>query len=91
LEGGLRVPMIVRWHGHVPAGTAKNGIMSRLDGLPTFVAAARGPNIAAELRQGKHLNDSTFKVHLDGYDQTNLLTGKGLSDRHELFYYAEGA
>jgi len=83
--------MIVRWPGYVPAGKVENGIMSGLDWFPTFVAAAGDPNIAAELRQGKHLSDSTFKVHLDEYDQTNLLTGKGLSDRHELFYFAEGA
>jgi arylsulfatase A-like enzyme len=79
LEGGLRVPTIVRWPGYVPAGKVENGIMSGLDWFQTLVAAAGDPNIAAELRQGKHLSDSTFKVHLDGYDQTNLLTGKGLS------------
>jgi arylsulfatase len=65
--------------------------MSGLDWFPTFVAAAGDPNIAAELRQGKHLSDSTFKVPLEGYDQTNLLTGKGVSDRRELFYFAEDA
>ena len=31
LDGGMRVPMIVRWPGHVPAGKVENGIMSGLD------------------------------------------------------------
>ncbi len=29
-------------------------------------------------------------MHLDGYDQTDLLMGKGPSKRHELFYFTEG-
>ena len=28
-------------------------------------------------------------MHLDGYDQTDLLTGKGPSKRHEIWYFAE--
>ncbi len=40
--------------------------------------------------KGKQLGDRTYKVHLDGYDQTNVLTGKGPSNRHEIFYFAEG-
>jgi len=63
--------------------------MSRLDWLPTFVAAACGPNIAAELRQGKHLNDSTFKVHLDGYDLTPALKGEGEWPRKEFIYWTD--
>jgi arylsulfatase A-like enzyme len=48
LEGGFRVPCIVRWPGHVPAGRVENGLMSGLDWFPTFVAAAGNPNIAEE-------------------------------------------
>ncbi len=90
LEGGMRVPMIVRWPGHVPAGKVENGIMSGLDFFPTFVAAAGDPNIAEELKKGKPLGDTTYKVHLDGYNQLNMLTGQGPSNRHEIFYFAEG-
>jgi arylsulfatase len=89
LEGGVRVPMIVRWPGQIPAGKVENGIMSGLDWFPTLVAAAGNPNIATELRQGKQVGDRTYKVHLDGYDQTQMLTGKGSSNRHEIFYFAE--
>ena len=41
MEGGMRVPMIVRWPGHIPAGKVENGIMSGLDFFPTLVAARR--------------------------------------------------
>jgi arylsulfatase len=89
LEGGFRAPMIVRWPGKVPAGKVENGIISGLDWFPTLVAAAGNPNIAQELKQGKQLGDRTYKVHLDGYDQTDMITGKGPSKRHEIFYFAE--
>ncbi|HEY8030862.1 MAG TPA: arylsulfatase [Methylocella sp.] len=90
LDGGMRVPMIVRWPDRVPSGKVENGIMSGLDWFPTFTSLAGDPNIVSELKQGKKLGDSNYKVHLDGYDQTNLLTGKGPSNRHEIFYFAEG-
>ncbi|MDI1330932.1 MAG: arylsulfatase [Pseudomonas mandelii] len=89
MEGGFRVPAIVRWPGNVPANTVANGIMSGLDWFPTLVAAAGNPNIATELLKGKQLGDRTYKVHLDGYDQTPMITGKGPSNRHEVFYFGE--
>ncbi len=90
LEGGFRSPAIIRWPGKVPAGKVENGIFSGLDWFPTFVAAAGNPNVAKELLAGKQLGDQTYKVHLDGYDQTAVLTGKGPSARHEIFYFTEG-
>jgi arylsulfatase A-like enzyme len=90
LEGGFRAPCIVRWPGKIPAGKVENGIFSGLDWFPTFVAAAGNPNIADELKKGKQLGDRTYKVHLDGYNQMDLITGKGPSNRHEIFYFAEG-
>src|SRR5262245_45517884 len=89
LEGGFRVPAMIRWPGHVPAGKIENGVFSGLDWFPTFVAAAGNPNIVEELKKGKQLGDATYKVHLDGYDQTDLITGKGPSKRHEIFYFTE--
>ena len=79
LEGGFRVPCMIRWPGKVPAGKVENGIMSGLDWFPTFVAAAGNPNIAEELKKGKQLGDRTYKVYLDGYNQMDLITGKGPS------------
>ena len=90
LEGGFRCPAIIRWPGKVPAGKVENGIFSGLDWFPTFVAAAGDPNISAELLKGKQLGDTSYKVHLDGYNQMDLITGKGPSARHEIFYFTEG-
>jgi arylsulfatase A-like enzyme len=89
MEGGFRVPAMVRWPGKVPAGKVENGIFSGLDWFPSFVAAAGNADIVEELKKGKQLGDRTYKVHLDGYNQLDLLTGKGPSKRHEIFYFAE--
>ena len=89
LEGGFRVPAILRWPGHVPADSVQNGIFSGLDWLPTFVAIAGNPNITEELLKGKTIGDRTYKNHLDGYNQTAAITGKGPSVRHEIFYLGE--
>src|SRR5712675_1895029 len=89
MEGGFRVPCMIRWPGKVPAGKVENGIMSGLDWFPTFVAAAGNPNIAEELKKGKQLGDKTYKVYLDGYNQMDLITGKGPSARHSVFYFTE--
>jgi arylsulfatase A-like enzyme len=89
LEGGFRVPAMVRWSGKVPAGKVENGIVSGLDWFPTLVAAAGNANIVDELLTGKKIGDQTFKVHLDGYNQLDLITGKSPSARHEIFYLTE--
>jgi len=89
LEGGFRVPAILRWPGHVPADTVQNGIFSGLDWFPTFVAAAGNLNIVDELLLGKKIGDRTYKNHLDGYNQMAAITGKGPSARHEIFYLGE--
>jgi arylsulfatase A-like enzyme len=89
MEGGFRVPAILRWPGRVPADTVQNGLFSGLDWLPTFVAAAGNPNITDELLKGKEIDGRTYKNHLDGYNQLALITGKGPSERHEIFYLGE--
>ena len=43
MEGGFRVPCIVRWPGHIAPDSVQNGIMSGLDWLPTFVRYRRKP------------------------------------------------
>jgi len=63
--------------------------VSGLDWFPTFVAAAGNPDITAELLKGKPLGDKSYKVHLDGYSQMDLITGKGPSARHEVLYFTE--
>ena len=86
-EGGFRVPAIIRWPGKVKPGSIENGIFSGLDWLPTLAAAAGNPDIGEQLLQGVKLGDRTYKNHLDGYNQLDLLLGKGPSARHELFYF----
>jgi arylsulfatase A-like enzyme len=89
MEGGFRVPAILRWPGKVPADTVQNGLMSGLDWFPTLLAAAGNPDITGQLLTGAKIGDRTYKNHLDGYDQTDLITGKGPSKRHEIFYLGE--
>jgi len=89
LEGGMRVPMLVQWPGHIPAGKVENGLMSGLDWVQTLTAAAGNPNIAEELKEGKIIDGKTYRVHLDGYNQLDMLTGKGQSNRDVIYYFAQ--
>ncbi|MBL9216036.1 MAG: arylsulfatase [Opitutaceae bacterium] len=60
-EGGLRVPMIVRWPGRVPAGAVSGAVWWFPDVFPTLVALGRGQ----------------LPGHpLDGLDISPALTGK---------------
>ncbi len=51
-EGAFRVPAMMRWPGKIKAGTVSNEIVSHLDWLPTFLAAAGEPNIKEKLLKG---------------------------------------
>jgi arylsulfatase len=86
-EGGFRAPCIVRWPGKVKAGVVENGMFSGLDWFPTLLAAAGDADITNKLLKGVKLGDRDYKNHLDGYNQMDLLTGKGPSKRHEYFYF----
>ena len=88
-EGGFRAPAILRWPGKVPAGKVENGVMSGLDWFPTLVAAAGNPNIKDELLKGKTVGGKTYKNHLDSYNQMPMITGKGPSNRNEVYYFTE--
>jgi arylsulfatase len=89
-EGGFRVPCVIRWPGKVKPNQVINGVMSGLDWFPTFVTAAGyKSDITADLRSGKSLNGTQYRVHLDGYDQTKMLTAQGESAREELWYFTE--
>jgi hypothetical protein len=54
-----------------------------------LVEAAGDSRIVNELLKGKVRGDRNFKVHLDGYDQTDMITGKGPSKRREVWYFAQ--
>jgi arylsulfatase len=87
MEGGFRAPAIIRWPGKVKPGTVENGIFSALDWFPTLLAAAGNPDVTAQLLKGVELGGRTYKNHLDGYNQLDLLLGKAPSARHEFFYF----
>src|SRR6478672_9900485 len=61
MEGGFRVPCILRWPGHVPADSVQNGIFSGLDWFPTFLTAAGNPDITNQLLKGVKLGNRTYK------------------------------
>ena len=71
-EGGIRVPCIIRWPGHIPAGSVSNAFVSAMEIFPTLVHAA-----GAELPEG---------VVLDGYDIMPVLTGQQESPRKQMFW-----
>jgi arylsulfatase len=92
MEGGFRCPCILRWPGHVAADSVCNGIFSGLDWLPTFAAAAGNTTITEDLLKGWTYGGQTYRNHLDGYNQLDLITGKtDKSARHEIFYLGESS
>jgi arylsulfatase A-like enzyme len=69
-EGGLRVPLIVRWPGKIPAGRVSDLPLAAWDFLPTAadIALAQSP------------------TNLDGVSVLPLLLGKALPQPHTMFF-----
>jgi len=67
-EGAYRVPMMVKWPGHIKPHQISNEIISMQDWLPTLMAAAGDSNIKSELKKGMNVAGHKYKVHLDGYN-----------------------
>lgn len=88
-DGGLRVPMLVRWPGKIKEGVYSGEFFTAEDWLPTLMAAVGEENVKEELLKGKEVNGKNYKVHIDGYNQMDMLTGTGKSKRHEFFYFGE--
>jgi arylsulfatase len=89
-EGGVRVPMLVKWPGKIRPGSVSNGIQTHEDLYATLAAAAGMPDLAKEMLTGKKIGDMTYKVHLDGYNNLAHWTGQSeKSARREVFYYDE--
>ena len=88
-EGGVRVPFMIRWPG-APAGRVSGEIVDMTDLLPTLAAAAGAPGVVDGLMKGAKFGGRSYKVHLDGVDQTAFFKGKtDKSAREFLFYYDE--
>lgn len=88
-EGGFRVPMLVRWPGKIPAGVSTGELMTMEDWMPTLMSFVGQPDVKEKLLSGTKIGDTNFKVHLDGYDQSDLLLNEGPSKRKEFFYFTE--
>jgi arylsulfatase len=89
-EGAFRVPALVRWPGKIPAGEVKRGMVSGMDWFPTLLAATGDTTIKERLLDGwaPQNGGTSYKVHLDGYNQLPYLTGKeDKSARNEFFYF----
>ena len=89
-EGGVRVPLLIKWPGRIAPGTALNGVQSHEDLFVSLAAAAGMPDLKTELLSGKKIGDMTYKVHLDGFNNVDYWTGKSeKSARRANFYYDE--
>ncbi|RAJ06774.1 arylsulfatase [Chitinophaga skermanii] len=90
-EGAYRVPAFIRWPGHIKPGVT-NQIFSGLDWFPTLLAAAGNNNIKQDLLKGSNVGGKSYKVHLDGYNQLDFITGKtDKSFRKEFIYINDDA
>ncbi|WOB71404.1 arylsulfatase [Achromobacter xylosoxidans] len=88
-EGAFRVPAMVRWPGKIEPGTVKNGIVSGMDWFPTLLAAVGDTDVKDRLLKGwtPSGGQKNYKVHLDGYNQLDYLTGKSDKSARDDFYY----
>jgi arylsulfatase A-like enzyme len=75
-EGGIRVPMIMKWPGKVPAGALFEKTTSSLDMFPTACAAA-----------GIQLPD---EIQLDGKNLIPYVSGEASGSPHESLYWSNG-
>jgi arylsulfatase A-like enzyme len=88
-EGGYRAPMVVRWPGVIRPG---NQLFAALDWLPTFVDIAGGPKgdgLKQQLEAGQY--SGIVKTTLDGFDQTEYLSGRSEKSARDFFFYYSGA
>ena len=91
-EGGYRVPLVIRWPGHIKPGTVKDQMFAALDWLPTFVDIAGGPKgdaLKKQIEAGQY--PGIVKTTLDGFDQRDYLEGKSENSARDYFFYYSGS
>jgi arylsulfatase A-like enzyme len=71
-EGGIRVPALIAWKGHIPAGKTNDEPMHMCDLLPTLLTAARGKV------------DPAWKV--DGQNMLSVWKGEAKAPERTLFW-----
>jgi arylsulfatase A-like enzyme len=83
------VPAMVKWPGHIAPGQISNQMVSGLDWFPTLLAAAGDTDVKTRLLNGWQPSGSstTFKNHLDGYNQLDYITGRTDKSARKDFYY----
>lgn len=82
-EGGVRVPFIVRWPGHIPAGQVLTGMQAHMDVLTTLAAAAGVPDVKEKILAEQN-------QVLDGVNNLDYWEGKtDKSNRNDFLYYYE--
>jgi arylsulfatase len=86
-EGGWRVPCVMRWPGVIKPGQVINDICSLQDFIPTFAAAAGEPDLVEKVKKGYKIGNTTFKVHLDGFNLLPFLSGKEKKSPRRGFLY----
>ncbi|GIQ61022.1 arylsulfatase [Flavobacterium collinsii] len=82
-EGGVRVPALVMWPGHIKPGQVLNGIQAHMDLFTTLAAAAGDANVVEEIKKSK-------KQYIDGVNNLDYWLGKSTkSNRIEFLYYTQ--
>ncbi|MEA1878375.1 MAG: sulfatase-like hydrolase/transferase [Bacteroidota bacterium] len=84
-EGGIRVPMIWHWPSEIPKGTS-NAVISSLDLLPSFLAAANAEPIEVFDKTGRKQEPRTY----DGINLIPVLKGETEPEERRLFWRLQG-
>lgn len=82
LEGGIRVPFIAWWKGHIQAGTTNDHQLAFYDIMPTFAQLAGVKDVAKRYRNPRLKND-----FFDGISFLPTLLGKGEQPKHPFLYW----
>ena len=75
-EGGFRVPLLVKWPGHIKPGSFYNNITSQLDWFPTLI----------KISGGTLPSDRSY----DGEDITTVLNGTSERKGNQIYYFYSG-
>jgi arylsulfatase A-like enzyme len=86
-EGAFRIPEMIRWPGHIPAGVVSNTIIQHHDWMPTLLAAAGDTTCVERLKKGATVNGRKYKQHIDGYNFLPYLTGEEEDGPRKWFFY----
>lgn len=81
-EGGIRIPFIARWPGHIPAGKVNNHICAFYDLMPTFCEV-----IGIKDYEKKYRNKEKEVDYFDGISFAPTLLGKKKQKKHDFLYW----